>query len=100
MKTQNNGWPAAPPVHPEWTGLVEKQGQKMKTIEQVRTEEETDVYTLGEFLHLYGCGALIPYDGYGYFHDGEKKTDICVWDESLDIDYVLDNCPYVVWYNR
>lgn len=72
----------------------------MKTIERVRTEEETDVYTLGEFLRLYGCGALIPYDGYGYFHDGEKKTDICVWDESLDIDYVLDNCPYVVWYNR
>lgn len=50
----------------------------MKTIEQVRTEEETDVYTLGEFLRLYSCGALIPYDGYGYFHDGEKKTDICV----------------------
>lgn len=71
----------------------------MKSIEQVQSEEFGDVYTLEQFADMVEEGGIIPYDGNGYFHDGEHKTKLCVWDESLTYDDIK-NCPYVVWYNR
>lgn len=71
----------------------------MKNIEQVQSEEIGDVYTLEEFLEMVEADTVIPYDGYGYFHDGKHKTDICVWDDSITWDLIKDY-PYVVWYNK
>lgn len=71
----------------------------MKTIEQVQSETFGNVYTIEEFARLVDAGLFIEYDGSGRFHDGEKETNISVWDESLTWDDVKDY-PYVIWYNR
>ena len=76
----------------------------MKTKEQVQKEGLVakcggDVYTLEEFIEYVENGYFIPYDGIGYFHDGEKETDRCVWDNSVTAEEVK-KYPYVCWYNR
>lgn len=43
--------------------------------------------------------AVGSYDGIGYFHDGEKETNISVFDDSLTYGDVKD-FPYVCWYNK
>ena len=58
-----------------------------------------DKYTREEFGRMIEEGLFIPYDGHGYFHDGEKETDISVWDTSLTPQDV-EKYPYVIWYNK
>ena len=73
----------------------------MKTKEQIRKEIEFGVvYTLEEFIELNENGSIIPYDGNGYFHDGEKETNISVWNMSLTPEDVWGKYPYVCWYNK
>lgn len=53
---------------------------EMKSKEQVQKEGLVakcggDVYILEEFIEYVENGCFIPYDGVGYFHDGEKETD-------------------------
>ena len=72
----------------------------MKTIEEVRTEcKYADVMTKEEFLQEVNNGYINSFDGDGCFHDGEKETNISVWDSSLTWDDVK-NYPYVCWYNK
>lgn len=72
----------------------------MKTIEQVKQEIRFgDVYTLEEFEKMLDDNAVSYYDGIGYFHDGEKETELSVFDDSLTYDDVKD-FPYVCWYNK
>ena len=71
----------------------------MKTLEEVQAECFGDVFTLEKFMEYLDNGYFISYDGNGYFHDGEKETDISVWDPTLTWDDVK-NYPYVTWYNR
>lgn len=49
-----------------------------------------------DFLRLSSQGYLTPYDGCGFFHNGEYETNINVW--SKEANYSL--YPYVVWYNK
>lgn len=73
---------------------------RMKSKEQVQKETKYgDVYTLEEFIEYVEDGSFIPYDGVGYFHDGEKETDRCVWDDNVTVEEVK-KYPYVCWYNR
>jgi hypothetical protein len=72
----------------------------MKSQEQVQKETEYgDVFTIEEFAHDVKLGCITPYDGVGYFHDGENKTNRCVWDDSVTAEEVK-NYPYVCWYNK
>lgn len=72
----------------------------MKTIEQIKMEcEYADVMTTKEFCQAVANGYFNSFDGSGYFHDGEKETDISVWDRSLTWDDVK-KYPYVCWYNK
>ncbi len=72
----------------------------MKTIEQVKQEIGFgNVYTLEEFEEMLDDNAINCYDGIGYFHDGEKETELSVFDDSLTYDDVKD-FPYVCWYNK
>ena len=72
----------------------------MKTIEQVRAEQEfADVLTREEFALFVNVGAFTSYDGVGYFHDGENETDISVWNRTL-IPEDVEKYPYVCWYNK
>lgn len=72
----------------------------MKNLEQVQREEEIGtVYTTKKFAECVRRGSFNSFDGVGFFHDGEQKTDKCVWDDDLTWDDVK-NYPYVVWYNK
>lgn len=71
----------------------------MKTPEQIEKEINfCDVFTSTEFKHAAETGGFIPYDGIGFFHDGENETNYCVWDVEDPDDF--DKYPYVCWYNR
>ena len=72
----------------------------MKTIEEVRAEcEYGEVITTKEFCQEVANGFYNSFDGCGRFHDGEKETDISVWDRSLTWDDIK-KYPYVCWYNK
>lgn len=72
----------------------------MKTIEQVKQEIGFgNVYTLEEFEEMLDDNVINCYDGIGFFHDGEKETELSVFDNSLTYDDVKD-FPYVCWYNK
>ena len=71
----------------------------MKTREQIQAEEIGYVYTLDEFIDLIDEGFINSHDGYGFFHDGEKRTQLEVYDPSLTWEDVKD-FPYVVWINN
>ncbi len=76
----------------------------MKTIEQIQKETKVgDVFTLKEFMEVVERGSINDYDGFGYFHDGEKETDINVFSDiwyEFEVDDVLKMYPYVIWYNK
>lgn len=72
----------------------------MKTIEEVKTEcEYGEVMTTKEFYQEVANGFYNSFDGCGRFHDGEKETNINVWDRSLTWDDIK-KYPYVCWYNK
>lgn len=75
----------------------------MKTLAQVQAdigENNGKVYTLYDFINLIDIGVITEYDGIGMYHDGEIETDVRFGDTSVDLDFVLDHYPYVVWYNK
>lgn len=55
--------------------------------------------TTKEFCQAVANGCFNSFDEDGYFHDGEKETDISVWDRSLTWDDIK-KYPYVCWYNK
>lgn len=72
----------------------------MKTIEEIQKEDPYIwVMTKEEFCQEVADGCINSFDGDGYFHDGEKETDISVWDRSLTWDDVK-KYPYICWYNN
>ena len=72
----------------------------MKTIEEIKAEcIYGDVMTTKEFCQEVADGCINSFDGYGHFHDGEKETDISVWNELLTWEDIK-KYPYVCWYNK
>ena len=73
----------------------------MKTLEQVQAEEKIgDVFTVEHFCELMDDGYITDYDGWGFFHDGEKiRREYSVFDNSYSWDDVKD-FPYIVWFNK
>lgn len=71
----------------------------MKTKVQVQKECIGTVYTLEEFCSLCGDNLINSYDGHGYFHGGEKETDINVFSDA-DPNYVWKHYHYICWYNK
>lgn len=61
----------------------------MKTIEQVRSETNGDVYTFNRFFEYVIDKVITSYDGGGHFHDGEKETDVSVDPDDL---YLILEC--------
>lgn len=76
----------------------------MKTIDEIQKDCHGEVFPIEEFIYLMGAKAIIPYDGVGYFHDGENETEFCVWDNHpggcISQEEVIEKFPYVCWYNK
>lgn len=58
------------------------------------------VFTTEEFAEEVESGYINGYDGVGYLHDGEKRTDISCWKHNLFRDDVRAKYPYVIWFNK
>ena len=72
----------------------------MKTKKQIISEIEFgDVYTSAQFLHAVEDDSFNSFDGIGFFHDGDKETDLCVWDRKVTKETFL-KYPFVIWYNK
>ena len=72
----------------------------MKTIKEVQAEcEHGRVMTTKDFCQEVAKGFYNLFDGCGVFHDGEKETNVSVWDSSLTWDDIK-KYPYVCWYNK
>ena len=72
----------------------------MKTIEESRAElKYGEVMTTKEFAQAVKDKYFIPYDGFGYFHDGEQETKHSVWKHKIT-KRTLEKYPYVIWYNK
>ena len=72
----------------------------MKDVKQVQEEcKYGTVFLLDDFITEIEDGCINSYDGIGFFHDGEKETNISVWDAPLTWEDVKDY-PYVCWYNK
>lgn len=59
-----------------------------------------DCYTTAEFAEYVRRGIFISYDGIGYYHDGQQKTNVPV---SFIPEEIIENgkvYPYVCWYNK
>ena len=72
----------------------------VKSKEEVQKTCCGDVYTLEEFCEICESGGINRHDGHGYFHDGEKETDVSAFSDKVDPDYVWKNYYYVCWYNK
>lgn len=57
------------------------------------------VFTVDEFEDAISEGEITSYDGYGYFHDGERETDFSVFSPYTRYEDIKD-MPYVIWYNK
>lgn len=73
----------------------------MKTKEQVKNEIDDcgTVFTVAEFEKIVSHGCITNYDGFGYFHDGEKETEYSVFSPNTKYEDIKD-MPYVIWYNK
>jgi len=79
-----------------------------KTLEQVESELTCgEAFTTEQFAYYAHTNCLNQYDGFGYFHDGEKETDFNVWDNESPIydtvstwEDLVEKYPYVIWYNK
>lgn len=72
----------------------------MKTIKQINNEVFGDCFSIKEFAECVKCKEFIPYDGYGFYHDGEKETEEMVSFNYKDILAHKNQYPYVIWYNK
>lgn len=73
---------------------------KWITLGEIKKNTFGNVYTIEDFITLCDDGYITPYDGVGYFHDGDKETDISVFNTTLRPEDVWDKYFYIVWYNK
>ena len=70
----------------------------MKTLKQIRNENPyMNVFYTIDFKVAVDYGEFSEYDGIGYFHNGEKQTNISVWNAGYK-DW--EKYPYIIWYNK
>ena len=71
-------------------------------MKQLGTVEEDfgHLFTLKEWIDSVKCGALINYDGVGYYSDGKVIFDKEVMPSDLFIEQVDKSFSHIMWYNR
>lgn len=70
----------------------------MKSIQQLRSDYiHGDVYSVNDFVQMIIDHRVSPHTGNGFFHDGEKETNVSVWDEGICLED-FSNYKYVCWY--
>jgi hypothetical protein len=65
-----------------------------------KLDDYGDLMTMEHFKGNVECGGFIDYDGYGYYSDGKKKSNITVYPSDIVSGQYRDDFTHVVWYNR
>ena len=66
--------------------------------ELMEANDYGEVVKFDSFLKGVMSGNYTPEMGMGYFHNGQYKTDVRVWDKISLED--LKHLPYVIWYDK
>lgn len=71
----------------------------MKNRKDIEKETNGQIFTLDEFSNQIKNGTINLSEGIGYFHDGNKITQISVSDNQLKWD-TTKKYPYICWYQE
>lgn len=94
--------------------MIEKHGRHFASMAEVRRFEfsktnikipvnldDGELLTMKEFVDAVKCGALIDYDGFGHYSDGESIfPNACIYPSQVEIGTILEGFTHVMWYNR
>lgn len=72
----------------------------MKNVEQIQREiPYGDIMPIRQFINDVDDGYFNDYDGIGFLHDGDNKTEIQIY---CNVEWLKahQNYPYVCWYNK
>lgn len=58
--------------------------------------DASEVYTIDEFIDEFDKGNISRYDGDGFFCKESERSNISVWNDSVD----YTNYNYIIWFNR
>ena len=72
----------------------------MKNADEISKIELCECMTVAEYVDNVKRKLLIPYDGFGYYHDGENETKEMVSFDYEDVLKYVEKYPYVCWYNN
>lgn len=61
---------------------------------------EGDLMTLTEWKACVRAGGFIDYDGFGYYVNDGKESDIVVIPSDLKHNQIRNEFSHVAWYNR
>ena len=59
-----------------------------------------DMMTLEDFIGSCQCGGFIDDDGFGYYSDGERETDITIHPSDVMLGEYRKDFTHVCWYNK
>lgn len=78
----------------------------MKTLEQLIIEygDNARVFNTDTFSDYIERGTFNRFNGVGFFHDGERCTNISIWDSEANLHFTtwedfIKTYPYVIWYD-
>lgn len=58
------------------------------------------IMTIEKFTNLCKCGALINYDGIGYYAFKDKESELSAEPKAFKAGYIRKEFTHVCWYNR
>lgn len=61
---------------------------------------DRDVMKIADFIEDCKDGSFIDYDGFGYYSNGNEKSDKIVKPSDILAGNIDKNYTHVVWYNR
>lgn len=67
----------------------------MRALAIVARYDFGDCYRIKDFMEEVHRGMFTPYDGDGYFYDGDGNQVGNVWDS-----YIPENAEFVLWFNK
>lgn len=63
-------------------------------------DQDSDIYTVAEFVDAVKSGAFIDYDGFGHPVDINNSVDVTIYIKPSRLSEIPEDCNRIVWYNR
>jgi hypothetical protein len=89
-------------MSPEWTSLAILDREKRMIMPYKLSElpDYGDVMSLDEFIVCVNGGDFIDYDGFGYYVEHGKETNIMIVPSDVKHNSIRREFHTIIWYNR